>query len=166
MKTMKRLLAIFLSVIMVASVMIIPASAVTADTPFHYFPRVNGSMANTYSPAAVAVQRVMMLFNTNYRSRLAAAGGTDGLFGEVSVDVAKDFQVDIGVKSDGDIWHDSWDAIYWIMTVTGVDSVGTVYSYGMPGSATTRTNWVLLLAGGYYAYTQDRTPTTAFYPTN
>ena len=162
MTVVKRVCSFVLSVVLALSIVTIPAFASMSD--FAYFPRVNGSMVNTYKAETVAVQRFLMKFDDDFSRRISLNGGTDGRCGPGTVLVIKDFQTRTGLTSDGDVGSNTWLKIESKLTDTGVDSVGTVWAMGNAASAATRSNWVIALIGGYVAYTQDNIATDYFYP--
>lgn len=124
MKRTKRLLAIFLSVIMVASIMIIPASAATIPTvnwagAIAGFPELyNGS---TQSGHIKFLQRFLMMYNDTTRDEIINAGGVDGGFGNGTTNAVIEFQSDNNLSLvDGRPGPQTWSKITIYLTQSGV----------------------------------------------
>lgn len=123
MKRTKRLLAIFLSVIMVASVMIIPASAATIATvnwagAIAGFPELyNGSPQSGYIKF---LQRFLMMYNDTTRDYIINSGGVDGGFGNGTADAVEVFQDDNELSLvDGRPGPQTWSRITIYLTQSG-----------------------------------------------
>lgn len=90
MRTVKKVSALVLTVMLLMSIMVLPASATTSD--FYHFPLVTQSMGGSYMAAAVAAQKFLMVYDENFKQRISQSGGTDGFFGPTSAAVTRDFQ--------------------------------------------------------------------------
>ena len=122
MKRTKRLLAIFLSVIMVASIMIMPASAATISTvnwagAIAGFPELyNGSSQGGYIKF---LQRFLTEYNSVTRNYIIDHGGVDGGYGDWTTDAVKVFQAKTGLANDGITGGNTWTKITTFLTQNG-----------------------------------------------
>ena len=129
MKTLKRALVSVLAIIMMMSIMTIPASA-AVDPHFYHFPLVTKSMGNGYMSAAVAVQKFLMLYDPICYTEISKNGGTDGYFGPGSANAAIRFQRQEGLGVDGKVGSLTWMKICELLTeVSGIDSYAPYYCH-------------------------------------
>lgn len=128
MKYVKRNLALALTVIMIVSVMAVPASAATIstinwDTQFSSFPQLyNGSTQNGYIKM---LQRFLLLYPFTYSSiynASSAYGGVDGGFGNKTEAAVKIFQRNaLGAgEDDGYVGTKTWGAIRDMLTGSSI----------------------------------------------
>ncbi len=107
MKTSKRIIAAVLMVMMLASVMVLPALATTYETirkACASFPTIR--YENYYAEHHVALQRFLQAFGGNCEAYLMNAdkngnGGVDGYFGYWSSEALKAYQSARSLESDG-----------------------------------------------------------------
>ena len=161
MRTVKKVSALVLTVMLLMSIMVLPASATTSD--FYHFPLVTQSMGGSYMAAAVAAQKFLMVYE-NFKQRISQSGGTDGFFGPTSAAVTRDFQQrESLVPVDGKVGSVTWTKFEELMNWTTISSIGLVYGMGVLDNSTRAKNWVIIGNAGYSAVTQNGVETVKFY---
>lgn len=162
MRTVKKVSALVLTVMLLMSIMVLPASATTSD--FYHFPLVTQSMGGSYMAAAVAAQKFLMVYDENFKQRISQSGGTDGFFGPTSAAVTRDFQQrESLVPVDGKVGSVTWTKFEELMNWTTISSIGLVYGMGVLDNSTRAKNWVIIGNAGYSAVTQNGVETGKFY---
>ncbi len=113
MKTSKRIIAAVLMVMMLASVMVLPAAAADVDwckriSTFKEISKSTGGSAPGYT---IPLQNFLSEYRDDYCSILAQAGGIDGNFGQATEKCVRDYQDQRGLKVDGFVGSKTWYAI-------------------------------------------------------
>lgn len=163
MKIFKRTLVSALVIIMIMSIMAMPASAVS-DSNFYHFPLVTKSMGNGYMSAAVAVQKFLMLYDPISYNRVATNGGTDGFFGEGSANAAIHFQSQENLDPDGKVGSLTWMKIGELLRgVSGVDSDAPYYWLPDNSNNNVGNTRVIIMNGGYRSVDMYGTAREVFY---
>lgn len=160
----KRLLSMFLAVVIVATSLVIPAHADSFYTrDFPNFPRVNISMSG-YMVATVAIQKFLMLYGDSLAKKIMAAGGTDGYFGLSTKEAVATFQSRTGLTSDGDVGSKTWEKIGSLLEIKDIPEVCVEYSHRNRSYYDLDTR-VIISAGSYFAVNQHgNSVQTPFYP--
>lgn len=107
MKLAKRTLALVLVVMMVATVMVMPASAAGSDWEGYFRSFRQTSQYNYISGYAAAVQSILMGFDETSET-ISKSGGVDGMFGAKTAEAVEDFQYYNGLGDDGIVGPDTW----------------------------------------------------------
>lgn len=134
MKTMKRIMFMALALMVLASIMIVPASAREPINEHYlhefryYFPMMS---RNVYDRGyTIALQRFLLGFPQS-SSHIANSGGPDGIYGNGTFNAVKAFQTeakktyDSDMQVDGVTGGDTWSAVAYNLTYGG----GDVYFY-------------------------------------
>lgn len=107
MKLAKRTLALVLVVMMVATVMVMPASAAGSDWEGYFRSFRQTSQYNYISGYASAVQSILLGF-TYTDDYIRDYGGVDGMFGSKTADAVWAFQDKHGLGADGIVGPNTW----------------------------------------------------------
>ncbi len=127
MKRTKRIVGLCVCMMLLVSLMVLPASAAT-NPDFYHFPLVTKSMGNGYMSAAVAAQKFLLLYDPITYSRVKSSGGTDGFFGSGSANAAEYFQAAEHLGVDGKVGSLTWLKMCELMSsVEGYDSFAPYY---------------------------------------
>lgn len=112
MKNVKRTLALALVLVMMMSVMVVPAFAASEpwQTRFSKFTHVNVDNYHNYPNYVKAAQR-FFLCNPATADLIKNNGGVDGFFGDATARAAKAFQSVKGLDVDGRVGPQTWKAI-------------------------------------------------------
>ena len=163
MKTLKQVLVVALVIIMMMSIMAMPASAVV-DSNFYHFPLVTKSMSNRYMSAAVAVQKFLILYDPISYNLVAANGGTDGFFGGGSANAASHFQNRENLDPDGKVGSLTWMKIgELLLDKDGVDSDAPYYWFPNNSGNNVRDSRVIIQNKGYWSVDMYGTVKEVFY---
>ncbi len=106
MKTSKRIIAVALMVMMLASVLVFPASAAGTIVQQAWSQLPTIGFENYYTEPHVALQRFLQVYSPECEKILAGGGeggngGVDGYFGSHSVKALTHFQKDQSLQQDG-----------------------------------------------------------------
>ena len=128
MKRSNRILAIIL--VLSLSVSLFAFSASAANIPhISSFPEVfSGCIHYGYTKA---LQRFLMCLSPSNEARILASGGIDGIFGQVTYDLAVAYQDSRDLDADGAVGPYTWSQIASDLVYNGVDSLGQVYMYSV-----------------------------------
>lgn len=107
MKLAKRTLALVLVVMMIATVMVMPASAADSDWEGYFRNFRQTSRYNYVSGYACAVQSILLGFDETSET-ISSSGGVDGMFGAKTAEAVKDFQYANDLDDDGIVGSDTW----------------------------------------------------------
>lgn len=147
MKQVRKTMVLALVVIMVMSIMVLPASAASLSyyvkMQFNHFQTVYYN--NQYSGYTVALQRFLQCYSPTYANILRNANkngnqGVDGWFGEYTYSALTEYQGAKGLDPDGWAGSDTWNKIandlsedtyadYKILSVNNKSVIG-VYTDG------------------------------------
>lgn len=162
MKTVKSTFLLMLVVVMMLSIMVLPASASTSH--FYHFPLVTQSMGGSYMAAAVGAQKFLMVYDDTFGQRISQSGGTDGYFGATSAAVTRDFQEKESLSAkDGKVGSATWTKFEELMDSKVISPYGLIYGMGDLTVATKAANWVIVGNAGYSAVTDNGADTVKFY---
>lgn len=114
MKCAKRIFALAFAVVMILSVVSIPASALSTTwvNEFKTFPELHEEEIGFYPGYTKAAQRFLICADEDvWGVRIRGAGGTDGLYGDVTADCVEEYQRRKGISDDRDLGEETWSMI-------------------------------------------------------
>lgn len=168
MKTLKRASALMIAVMLLMSIVALPASALSNYDIFYHFPLVTKSMGSGYMSAAVAIQKFLLLYSPISYNQINANGGTDGYFGNGSANATQYFQGQEGLGVDGKVGSLTWMKIGELLfDGSGVDSLSPYYWYPNNSNAYIEDSYkmvIILLSGRYCSVDRYGTAKEPFYP--
>ena len=124
MRRMSSFLAIILVLVISVSIFILPVSAATISE-VNNFPEVYyGCTHYGYTKAA---QKFFWCLSPSISARIEASGGIDGVFGQTTYTIAKEYQTSRGLTSDGSVGPRTWNQIASDLVYAGMDSLGNCY---------------------------------------
>lgn len=110
MKSFKRALSLVLLLVMMVSILVIPASAASFAMVSRFRGFRQTSTGNYISGYASAAQSFLLGYSGT-SSIIANSGGVDGMFGAKTAEAAAIFQRNQGLADDGIIGPDTWGAM-------------------------------------------------------
>lgn len=133
MKLAKRTLALVLAVMMLAAVMVVPASAASGyESRFREFRQISVADVGAHPGYTKALQKFLCVYSSYYKTLIEGAGGIDGYY-----------QTAKGIKKDGICGPNTWEKIasdlipdesdqasYRVYLKRGEERVYYVFTYG------------------------------------
>lgn len=113
MKYIKRSLALVLVLIMLLTVMVLPASAVGGSwqETIASFPGRSTNYRYVVDDYTTVIQRFLWCYGGSSRTYIAENGGTDGKYGSGTENAVEDFQAAEGLEADGKVGPNTWRTI-------------------------------------------------------
>lgn len=111
MKSIKKLMALFLAVMMIMAILVVPASAATSRWRGHFQKFAVTKRTNYQTGYTCAVQSILMAYNDVTMDLIGGHGAIDGIFGSHTEDAVKIFQGDMGLTKDGSVGPATWGAM-------------------------------------------------------
>lgn len=129
MKLFKKSLIFAFSIMMIISILVIPAAALSGyESRFREFRQISVNDVGAHPGYTKALQQFLCIFSPYYKNIIDGAGGVDGIFGGKTGEVVGYYQSAKGIDSDGICGPDTWEKI--ASDLTPVDSTqSTNFTY-------------------------------------
>lgn len=128
MKMAKRMVALALAVMLVAAVMIVPASAASSTWVDRFKNFTMTSQTSYQSGYASAIQSILLGYSAT-KSYIEDYGGVDGMFGAKTKEAVKIFQSAYSLGADGIVGSGTWSKMAEVMS-TSSDGSTTNFTMG------------------------------------
>lgn len=158
MKMAKKTMALALAVMMVMTIMVVPASAASATWVGRFKKFAKTSIDSYQTGYTKAVQSILLKYNDATEDLVANSGGVDGLFGSNTKLAVEEFQDDTGIVDSDDTNYGKVNDTTWgkMAEVLYVPSSGNPTLFRMNG----RTAITAKYSGGVYNFYYHNTDGT------
>lgn len=158
MKMAKKTMALALAVMIVMTIMVVPASAASATWVGRFKKFAKTSIDSYQTGYTKAVQSILLKYNDATEDLVANSGGVDGLFGSNTKLAVEEFQDDTGIVDSDDTNYGKVNDATWgkMAEVLYVPSSGNPTLFRMNG----RTAITAKYSGGVYNFYYHNTDGT------